>query len=220
MTHSDEEVNNARAPRKKRRALRALGWVLGVIVILGLGAGAFGWYTVQRSFPQTTGTIEVAGLESAVTVQRDGSGIPSITADSSQDLFFAQGYVHAQDRFWEMDFRRHLTAGRLSELFGESQLGTDKFLRSLGWHDVAKQEVDALSPETRAYYEAYAAGVNAYMAERKGSALSLEYAALGLQNPGYSPEPWTPVDSVAWLKAMAWDLRTNIEDETARALAG
>ena len=220
MTHSDEEVNNARAPRKKRRALRALGWVLGVIVILGLGAGAFGWYTVQRSFPQTTGTIEVAGLESAVTVQRDGSGIPSITADSSQDLFFAQGYVHAQDRFWEMDFRRHLTAGRLSELFGESQLGTDKFLRSLGWHDVAKQEVDALSPETRAYYEAYAAGVNAYMAERKGSAPSLEYAALGLQNPGYSPEPWTPVDSVAWLKAMAWDLRTNIEDETARALAG
>ena len=87
-------------------------------------------------------------------------------------------------------------------------------------HDVAKQEVEALTPETRAYYEAYAAGVNAYMAERKGSALSLEYAALGLQNPGYSPEPWTPVDSIAWLKAMAWDLRTNIEDETARALTG
>ena len=220
MTHSNEEVNTTQAPRKKRRALRILGWVLGVIVILGLGAGAFGWYTVQRSFPQTTGTIEVVGLEKAVTVQRDGSGIPSITAESSQDLFFAQGYVHAQDRFWEMDFRRHLTAGRLSELFGESQLGTDKFLRSLGWHDVAKQEVEALSPETRGYYEAYAAGVNAYMAERKGSALSLEYAALGLQNPDYSPEPWTPVDSIAWLKAMAWDLRTNIEDETARALTG
>lgn len=220
MTHSNDAANNAETPRKKRRALRALGWVLGVIVILGIGAGAFGWYTVQRSFPQTTGTIEVAGLENAVTVQRDGSGVPSITAASSQDLFFAQGYVHAQDRFWEMDFRRHLTAGRLSELFGESQLGTDKFLRSLGWHDVAKQEVETLSPETRAYYEAYAAGVNAYMAERKGSALSLEYAALGLQNPDYSPEPWTPVDSIAWLKAMAWDLRTNIEDETARALAG
>ena len=92
---------------------------------------------MQRSFPQTTGSVEVAGLTSSVTVQRDGSGIPSITAETSQDLFFAQGYVHAQDRFWEMDFRRHLTAGRLCELFGESQLGTDKFLRSLGWNAVA-----------------------------------------------------------------------------------
>ena len=219
MTHSNEEAHAPAKPKKKRRLLRALGWTLGVILVLGLGAGGFGWYTVQRSFPQTTGTLQVAGLEHDVTVQRASSGIPTITAESSQDLFFAQGFVHAQDRFWEMDFRRHLTAGRLSELFGESQLGTDKFLRSLGWHEVAKQEVEALQPETRAYFEAYAAGVNAYMAERKGSALSLEYAALGLQNSDYSPEPWTAVDSIAWLKAMAWDLRTNIEDETTRAIA-
>lgn len=173
---------------------------------------------MQRSFPQTTGTIEVPGLAHTVSVQRDGSGIPTITADSAQDLFFSQGFVHAQDRFWEMDFRRHLTAGKLSELFGESQLGTDKFLRSLGWHDVARKEVENLSAETRAYYEAYAAGVNAYLSERQRSALSLEYAVLGLQNSEYSPAPWTAVDSIAWLKAMAWDLRTNIEDETERAL--
>src|SRR5690606_6196357 len=120
-------------------------------------------------------------------------------------------------RFWEMDFRRHLTAGKLSELFGEAQVGTDSFLRSLGWHDVAQQEVDSLPPEILAYYEAYAAGVNAYLAENSGADASLEYAVLALQNPDYTPAPWRPVDSVAWLKAMAWDLRTNIEDETTRA---
>ncbi|MCP6717819.1 penicillin acylase family protein, partial [Klebsiella pneumoniae] len=77
-------------------------------------------------------------------VQRDASGVPTITAESSHDLFFAQGFVHAQDRFWEMDFRRHLTSARLSELFVESQVGTDTFLRTLGWRDVAEQEVEML----------------------------------------------------------------------------
>lgn len=218
MTRATTSPADASKPQKKRRLLRAFGWALAALTVICLGAGAFGWFTVQQSFPQTTGNIDVPGLETAVTVQRDSSGIPTITADTTQDLFFAQGFVHAQDRFWEMDFRRHLTAGRLSELFGESQLGTDKFLRSLGWHDVATQEVEALSPESHAYYEAYAAGVNAYLADRQGAGLSLEYAVLGLQNAEYFPEPWTPVDSIAWLKAMAWDLRTNIEDETERAL--
>src|SRR5699024_7168378 len=119
-----------------------------------------------------------------------------------------------------MDFRRHMTSGRLSELFGEAQIGTDSFLRTLGWHRTAQEEVDALPDDVRGYYEAYAAGVNAYLEERKGGALAFEYTVLGLQTRGYEPEPWTPADSVAWLKAMAWDLRTNIEDETARALLG
>ncbi len=205
-------------PRKRSRALRILVWVLVVLLVLAVGAAGYGWFTVQRSFPETNGTVQAAGLEQPVSVQRDASGVPTITAQTSHDLFFAQGFVHAQDRFWEMDFRRHLTAGRLSELFGESQLGTDTFLRSLGWHEIAQREVDALPTEVRAYYDAYAAGVNAYLAERQGAGLSLEYAVLGLQHPGYTPEPWTPADSVAWFKAMAWDLRTNIEDETTRAL--
>ena len=127
--------------------------------------------------------------------------------------------MHAQDRFWEMDFRRHVTAGRVSELFGESQLATDKFLRTLGWREIAEQEVEALDPTVRAYYDAYAEGVNAYLAENEGADASFEYAVLGLQNPGYEIEPWTPADSVAWLKAMAWDLRSNIEIETERAIA-
>lgn len=205
-------------PRQKRRGLRVVGWILAALLVVALIAAGLGVWTVQRSFPTTTGTITATGLTSEVTVQRDERGIATITADTSDDLFFSQGYVHAQDRFWEMDFRRHLTSARLSELFGESQVGTDSFLRTLGWHRIAEQEYADMSVEARAYYEAYAAGVNAYMAENSGAELSLEYAILGLQNPDYEPEPWDPVDSIAWLKAMAWDLRTNIEDETARAL--
>src|SRR5699024_6527978 len=151
-------------------------------------------------------------------VQRDAHGIPTLTATSTDDLFRAQGFVHAQDRFWEMDFRRHMTAGRLAELFGESQVPTDSFLRTLGWHRTAQEEVDALPADVRGYYKAYAAGVNAYLEEREGGGLAFEYTVLGLQNRGYEPEPWTPDDSVAWLKAMAWDLRTNVEHETTRAL--
>jgi penicillin amidase len=179
--------------------------------------GYLAW-SVTRAFPQAAGEIAVEGLDAPVTVQRDAHGIPTLTATSTDDLFRAQGFVHAQDRFWEMDFRRHMTAGRLSELFGESQVPTDSFLRTLGWHRTAQDEVDALPADVRGYYKAYAAGVNAYLEERKGGGLAFEYTVLGLQNREYEPEPWTPDDSVAWLKAMAWDLRTNIEDETARGL--
>ncbi|WP_339327407.1 MULTISPECIES: penicillin acylase family protein [Microbacterium] len=192
--------------------------ILAVVVALALVAVGFVTWTVQRSFPQLSGEVKTSGLDAEVTVQRDALGIPTITADSSHDLFFAQGYVHAQDRFWEMDFRRHVTSGRLSELFGESQLGTDQFLRTLGWHDIAQQEVDTLDETERAYYDAYADGVNAYLADHQGADASFEYAVLGLQNADYEIEPWTPADSVAWLKAMAWDLRSNIESETERAV--
>lgn len=195
----------------------AFGIVAGLIILALVGVGLVA-FTVQRSFPQVSGEVAVPGLDAEVSVQRDGLGIPVITAGSSHDLFYAQGYVHAQDRFWEMDFRRHVTAGRVAELFGESQVATDTFLRTLGWREVAEQEVEALDESVRGYYDAYAEGVNAYLADHQGSAASLEYAVLGLQNPGYEIEPWTPADSVAWLKAMAWDLRGNIETETERAL--
>lgn len=206
-------------PKKKPGRLKgALIISLASVVVLALAATGFVVWTVQRSFPQASGTIEVSGLKQDVTVQRDERGIPTITATTSDDLFYAQGYVHAQDRFWEMDFRRHLTSARLSELFGESQLGTDKFLRTLGWRKIAEEEVAMLPAEDLGYYQAYADGVNAYLAEHKGAKLSLEYAVLELQNSAYEPEDWVPADSVAWFKAMAWDLRTNIEDETTRAL--
>lgn len=205
-------------PRLGRRiGLIAYSVFVGVVVLALIAAGVGVWF-VNRSFPQTEGTIALDGLSGAVTVQRSELGIPTITASSTDDLFFAQGYVHAQDRFWEMDFRRHVTSGRLAELFGESQLGTDAFLRTLGWREIAEQEVAALDETTLSYYQSYADGVNAYLVDRDKADISLEYAVLGLQNAHYEIEPWTPADSVAWLKAMAWDLRSNIETETERAL--
>src|SRR4029079_13110718 len=138
--------------------------------------GAFIAWTVRRSFPQVSGSATLPVLGAPVTVERDAQGVPQIWADTAEDLFRAQGYVHAQDRFWEMDFRRHVTSGRLSELFGESQLPTDKFLRTLGWREVAAQEVEALEPTVASYYDAYADGVNAYLADHTGADASFEYA--------------------------------------------
>ncbi|MFD5423951.1 penicillin acylase family protein [Streptomyces sp. NPDC127084] len=205
--------------KKKGRRARLIVIVLVLALIGTVGWGSYwGLSTVRASFPQTTGTIKLPGLSGHVEVKRDGNGIPQIYASSDEDLFRAQGFVHAQDRFWEMDVRRHMTAGRLSEMFGSSQVDTDAFLRTLGWRKVAQQEFDSvLSDDTKKYLQAYADGVNAYLAGRENKAISVEYAALGFAND-YKPEKWSPVDSVAWLKAMAWDLRGNMQDEIDRSL--
>src|SRR3954464_2995025 len=162
--------------RRKRSIGRVIGVVafslVAVVLLTAALAAGFGAWTVQRSFPQVSGQLSLDGLDGEVTVQRDGLGIPVITAGDSHDLFFAQGYVHAQDRFWEMDFRRHVTGGRLSELFGASQVPTDAFLRTLGWRRVAEQEWRLLSPATRGYLQAYADGVNAWIAGHGGGAPS------------------------------------------------
>ncbi|WP_434590824.1 penicillin acylase family protein [Streptomyces sp. A5-4] len=205
--------------KKKGRRARLIVIVLVLALVAGVGYGTF-WSisTVRASFPQTTGSIEVEGLSGPVDVKRDSYGIPQIYADSDEDLFRAQGFVQAQDRFYEMDVRRHMTSGRLSEMFGSGQVETDTFLRTLGWRQVAQQEYDTkLSPETKKYLQSYAAGVNSYLEGRDGKEISVEYAALGLTND-YKPEKWTPVDSVAWLKAMAWDLRGNMQEEIDRSL--
>ncbi|MEV5550111.1 penicillin acylase family protein [Streptomyces sp. NPDC052309] len=205
--------------RKKGRKARLIALVLVLAVIGGLAYGAY-WSisTVRASFPQTEGSITLEGLSGPVDVKRDDYGIPQIYASSEEDLFMAQGYVQAQDRFYEMDVRRHMTSGRLSEMFGKSQVDNDEFLRTLGWDRVAKEEYDKkLSASTKKYLQAYAKGVNAYLEGKDGADISLEYAALGFTND-YKPQAWTPVDSVAWLKAMAWDLRGNMQDEVDRAL--
>ncbi|SDT08548.1 penicillin amidase [Brevibacterium sandarakinum] len=199
----------------KKVLIRIVAAILVLLLILTL----LGIFLVHRSFPTTDGDISLPGLDAEVSVTRDDAGIPTIEASTSHDLFMAQGFVHAQDRFWEMDFRRHVTAGRLSELFGESQFGTDSFIRTLGWRKVAEEEVAALDDKTLAYYEAYAEGVNAYLKDKSPTEVSLEYGIVGLQTGGVEIEEWTPVDSVSWLKAMAWDLRSNVEDEIDRAIS-
>jgi penicillin amidase len=191
-----------------------------VVVVLALVAVAvLGFTSVRRSFPQTSGTLEVPGLSAEVTVVRDERGIPQIYADTAADLFFAQGFVQAQDRFYEMDVRRHITAGRLSEMFGEDTLETDKVVRTMGWRRIAEQELNKISAESLAYLEAFSAGVNAYLKDKSPGELSLEYTLLALGGLDYQVEDWTPEDSVAWLKAMAWDLRGNMQVEIDRAMA-
>ncbi|HET7386310.1 MAG TPA: penicillin acylase family protein [Nocardioidaceae bacterium] len=200
------------------RAGRWAAYTAGVVVLVVLALLITVLVVVRRSFPQTSGEIQLPGLEAKVAVLRDGSGIPQIYADTPHDLFYAQGYVQAQDRFFEMDVRRHITAGRLSELFGRSTLKTDEYIRTMGWRRVAQHELSLLSPRTVRYLRAYSAGVNAYIHTHTPSQMSLEYSVLALNGLDYTPQDWSPVDSVSWLKAMAWDLRGNMGDEIERAL--
>jgi len=219
MTEPSHTPSKSSEP-EKRGFLRKLLWTLfGLLLTFVVFAFAFGQYSIHRAFPQTSGTIQVDGLEGSVDVLRDSMGIPHIYADSVADLMMAQGYVHAQDRFWQMDFWRHISSGTLSEMFGESSVETDAFLRTMGWDRLAESQVTQELPEHVELLEAYAAGVNAYLATQSPSDLSLEYSVLELLNHSYEPAPWEASDSLAWGKVMAWDLGGNMEAEIYRSLA-
>jgi penicillin amidase len=218
---SDENVDE---PIEKSRRLRTVGKVilwsaLGVIII-GIVAGTvFMRYSVSRAFPQTEGTIQITGLDGNVEIIRDSMGVPHIYADTSRDLFLGQGYVQAQDRFFQMDFWRNISYGRLSEMFGDSQIETDTFIRTLGWGRLADQQYADSSDDDRAVLDAYSAGVNAYLETQSPSDLSFEYSVIELLNHDYTPEPWTGAQSIAWGKVMAWDLGGNIWAEIGRSMA-
>jgi penicillin amidase len=195
-------------------------FLISIISLIALGLiSIFIWVKINipKSFPITDGDINIPGLVSNVIVYRDKNGIPNIYAENSHDLFLVQGYVHAQDRFWQMDFWRHIGSGRLSEMF-PSEVETDVFLRTLGWQNIAEQELNLMDQESLSYLKAYSEGVNAYLGSKKSSEISLEYTILKLLNPDYSPEPWTPVNTLTWAKSMAWDLGGNMSDEINRAI--
>lgn len=194
-------------------------YLIGLLVVLLIAALITVVVLVRKPLPQTDGTIEVPGLSGKVEVIRDDHGIPQIYADTTEDLMRAQGYVHAQERFFEMDVRRHATAGRLAEMFGDAGLETDKMVRTMGWRQVAEQELPLLEPATRSALQAYADGVNAYLDDNSPSSIALEYTVLNLGGLNYHPADWTAVDSLAWLKAMAWDLRGNMDDEIDRVMS-
>jgi penicillin amidase len=188
---------------------RIVAIVLIVVAALVVIVAVAGVVLVRRTFPQERGTIQVTGLDNQVEVYRDEWGIPTIYAHTAHDLFFAQGYVHAQDRLWQMEFSRRVAPGRLSEVLGDAALENDRYLRTLGMGRAAQAEAERLDPEARAALEAYSAGVNAYLAE--GHPLPLEFTLLGFQ-----PEPWTPADSIGWGKVMAMFLGNNEEAERLR----
>ena len=191
--------------------------LVAILVVVVVATAVLGVGLTRRAFPQTTGELEVAGLSAPVEVVRDELGVTHLYADTAADLFTAQGFTAAQDRFFQMDLRRHVVSGRLSELVGEAGVETDKVIRTLGWRRVAEQELALLDPDVRGYLQAYANGVNAYIDQQGSpSRMGLEYVVLARSAPDYQVRRWDPVDSLAWLKAMAWDLRGNYEDELTR----
>ena len=156
MARVPDLMRSWRAFRSWPRPARWASYTAVVVVLLMVAALVAGVVVVRKSWPQTDGEIEIAGLDGRVRVVRDDNGIPQIYADTTADLMRAQGFVAAQDRFFEMDVRRHVTAGRTAELFGEDGLETDKFVRTLGWRRVAEEELPLLDADTRAALEAYA----------------------------------------------------------------
>lgn len=201
-----------------QRIVALVAAVMVVVIVIAAGLAAM---LARRPLPTHEGTVRLDILASEVEVVRDAYGVPHVFADTDLDLMRAQGYVQAQDRFFEMDLRRHITAGRFSELVGENDaaLASDSVIRTFGWRRVAEQEWDLLDDRTRGYMEAYAEGVNAYLDSREASQLAAEYTVLGVTTDLSEIEPWTPIDSLTWLKAMAWELASNYEDELGRATA-
>ncbi|MCW2247051.1 penicillin amidase [Azospirillum fermentarium] len=192
---------------------RVLGWAAAAAVGLPLLAAGAAWGWLRWQVPAPGGDAALPGLEQPVTVIRDADGIPHIRAASPRDAYAALGYLHAQDRLWQMEMARRAGAGRLSEALGGQPflLRTDRLMRTLGLYRRAEASLSALSPGTRAALDAYAAGVNAYLAHRR-EALPLEFQLLRL-----TPEPWRPADSVVWAKVMALRLSTNYRSEIHRA---
>lgn len=201
--------------KRQRPGMRWLKRIVYAIVGLGLavllGATAVTWL----SLPDAGATVSVPSLRDPVTVHRDGHGIPTIVAGNTGDAYFALGYVHAQDRMFQMDFMRRLGAGQLSEVAGSATLPIDRLMRTLGLYRLAERSAAALGPDERGAMEAYAAGVNAYL--DSGLLPSApEFALLA-----YAPEPWRPADSLVWGRLMGMQLSNNWRDELVRAaLAG
>jgi penicillin amidase len=173
---------------------------LAVLIVLALAAALFVRYEIRKSFPVTSGSAELEGLVQPVVVARDEYGIPDISAASEHDLLAAMGYVHAQDRLWQMDMQRRAAAGRLSELFGPTTVPFDRMFRIVGLAKIARNIEDHLPPESRERLAWYTEGVNAFLATHRGS-YPVEFDLLR-----YDPEPWSPLDCILVGRMMAWEL--------------
>jgi penicillin amidase len=187
--------------------------VVGSLLLLFVALTAIWMWFSRRGHPKTKGSIQVQGLEARVEIHRNEAGIPHIYAQTEEDMYFAQGYVHAQDRFWQMEFWRRIGAGRLAELFGDEVRGTDMYLRTIGIAHIAEQEYELYEDTYRRILEAYAAGVNAYILNKKPPELGIEFALLKLMGVTFEIEPWTPVNSLTWVKVMSQNLASNMDAE-------
>src|SRR5512145_2426170 len=183
---------------------RVLKWVgIGAAGLSGLAilAVGIGYAFLRNTVPQPSGTLAIAGLSAPVEAVRDREGVPHIFARTTDDLYAALGFVHAQDRLWQMEMQRRTGQGRLSEIFGERTFGADVFLRTLDLYGHAERSFASLPAETVKALEAYTRGVNAYLNRPVGlmePRLPPEFLFLR-----HSPEPWRPADSVVIVKLMA-----------------
>src|SRR5512137_2962286 len=168
-----------------------------------IGTG-LSWFA-RTKLTQVDGKLQLRGLRAPVEVIRDHWGVPHIYASNVPDALFAQGFVHAQDRLWQMEFNRRLVAGRLAEVLGATPLPIDRWMHILGMRRVAEAEVTLLRPGIRAEVDAYVAGINAFISRGK---LPIEFTLLR-----YRPEAWRVADSLSWAKMMSWSLSINWETE-------
>ena len=197
---------------------KRLAWaLLALLVLLAAAAGVY----VNRSFPVIDGELTAAGLHAPVSIGRDAADVTHIKAKAPHDAWFAIGYVHAQERGWQLEFNRRVMHGELSEVFGTATLDTDKLLRTLGIMQAAERQWRDLPAEGKSAMQAYSDGINAFYAQSSGisgQALSPEFHILG-GKPGGSGAPWTPQDSIGWSLMMALDLGGNWGNEFARLSA-
>lgn len=194
----------------KRFARRVLVTSLSLFLIVLAGAGG-GLLWLRTSLPRTDGTVRVGSPDKPVEVIRDANAVPHIFAESMRDAYFALGYVHAQDRLWQMELMRRFGAGRLSEIFGTATVAADRYARILGLYRLAEAQLAAADDAAREALEGYAEGVNAYLENRALNALPPEFLVLR-----FTPEPWRPADSLVWARIMAMRLSKNWYDELLR----
>lgn len=179
---------------------RILLWLSLAVVTVALAALAYAYYVAHSALPQLDGQVRTSGVQSPVKVTRDGHGVPTIEAASLDDLFFAQGFVTAQDRLWQMELMRRYGGGELSEIFGPAALRFDREQRILGLRAAARKSLQTANPRDRHFFEAYARGVNAYIVSR-GSRLPIEFRILRI-----SPRLWSAEDSLVIANQMVKDL--------------
>jgi penicillin amidase len=197
-----------------KRILTWAAYLLALIVVLALLVAGAGYAVLSNTVPSPSGRLAIPGLSAAVEVVRDKEGVPHIFAQSMEDLIAALGFVHAQDRLWQMELNRRAGQGRLSEIFGERTFRNDVFLRTLDLYGHAERSLAALEPPARGLVEAYARGINAYL-ERPTRwfepRLPPEFLLLG-----HTPEPWRAADTLVTVKMMALNLSTNLNHEMRR----
>ena len=182
--------------------MRTLKYLGAAAAVLLLAALALGWLLLRASLPRLDGALAASGLTGAVRITRDSRGVPTIEATDRADLAYATGFVHAQDRYFQMDLSRRLAAGELAELLGGAALEQDRRARLFRFRSVAREVLAQAAPAERALLEAYARGVNAGLADLAGR--PWEYWVLGAP-----PLPWRPEDTILIEHAMWWDLQAN-----------